>query len=166
MSRYSISYKTVIKALNYDPLTGEFRWNSSRPKIRIGDIAGGYNDQGYIIIRLNRKGYRAHRLAFFIYNKRWPVGCIDHINSKRDDNRIANLREATKSQNGMNASKRSHNTSGYKGVVYIDKRNVYHARITLQGRQHFLGSFDTAEHAAVVYLAAAWELFGEFAFNS
>jgi len=62
-----LTQKELKKRLNYDPITGLFTWASKKSnfsRIKIGAIAGTLDNKGYIIIRLNKKGYKAHRLAF------------------------------------------------------------------------------------------------------
>jgi len=83
---------------------------------------------------------------------------IDHrdgngLNCCRD-----NLRPATHQQNCYNTNKQQ---LGYKGVWDRDGR--YMARIQADGRRKHLGTFDTAEEAAIAYDKAAKELHGEFA---
>jgi hypothetical protein len=61
---------------------------------------------GYIAFKLNMGrrgeiGIRGHRAAWMITYGRWP-GVIDHINRIRDDNRMCNLREVTRSENSRN----------------------------------------------------------------
>lgn len=94
-----------------------------------------------------------------------PVGqYVDHRNGDGRDNRIANLRICTISQNGGNSRKICSNT-GFKGVGCYrpGTRHPYNARIRVNGKTHLLGSFATAEEAARAYDAKARELFGEFA---
>lgn len=52
--------------LNYDPTSGKFTWKVSRGKVRSGQPAGSVNSQGYILIKINGKNLRAHRIAFFL----------------------------------------------------------------------------------------------------
>jgi hypothetical protein len=80
---------------------------------------------------------------------------IDHINEKRWDNRISNLRECTNAQNNAAAKK---NALGYE--VHGTK---YRSRIEVNGVRHELGSFESAEEATAVYQAARYNLLGEFA---
>lgn len=88
----------------------------------------------------------------------------DHRNGDGLDNRRANLREATPGENGQNCRKRSHNTSGFKGVTWHKHRRKWLAQIKSgDGKNRFLGYFLTAEGAAHAYDAAARELHGEFA---
>lgn len=85
---------------------------------------------------------------------------VDHINGDRVDNRSANLRVCTRGQNLCNRGKTSLNTSGYKGVVFHQKK--WKAQIGFQGRHRYIGVFDTQEEAHIAYCAKAKELHGEF----
>jgi hypothetical protein len=86
---------------------------------------------------------------------------IDHINRNRLDNRIINLRIASYSQNGAN--KIVKNPTGYRGVQYLSKPNVWVAKITVNNKQYYLGRFKDPILAAKAYDMKAKELFGEFA---
>lgn len=80
---------------------------------------------------------------------------VDHINGNGLDNRRANLRPCTKSENAQNLGDLiATNTSGYRGVHWETARKKWVARGIINGEHHFLGRFATAEEAAVV--AAAW----------
>ena len=113
-----ITQKELKELLHYDPGTGVFVWKNiiTANQKKNGDVAGGYDDKGYIKIRINYKHYLAHRLAWLYVYGEWPSKHLDHINRNPSDNRISNLREATHLENNKNASKRKDNTSGYKGV--------------------------------------------------
>lgn len=87
----------------------------------------------------------------------------DHINGNGLDNRRANLREATVTQNAANARVPRTNTSGYKGARYNKNARKYQAQIRVDGRQRHLGYFLTLEEAARAYDSAAVEMHGEFA---
>jgi hypothetical protein len=88
---------------------------------------------------------------------------IDHRNSNRLDNRKCNLRLATKAQNEMNKPCLASNKLGVKGVVFDRKRNKFVPHIKLNGRQRYLGRFETLREAREAREIAARELFGEFA---
>lgn len=146
-----------LRAISYDPDTGEFTWLESRGGVRAGSRAGNVMpDKGYLRIRLDGVLVLAHRLAWRLYWGAWPVEFIDHINCERDDNRICNLREATRSQNCRNR-RVAPGRIVPKGVTAHRKR--YRARI---GHVD-IGSFDTAEEAHAAYAEAARLAYGEFA---
>lgn len=86
---------------------------------------------------------------------------VDHINGDGLDNRRENLRLATPSQNMQNVGKRSHNTSGYKGVSSCGSR--WRATIRVNGKQKHLGVFATPELAHAAYCESADKLHGDFA---
>lgn len=151
------------EALSYAPATGEFTWNISRGRAAVGKIAGAESVKGYLRIKLDGHLYQAHRLAWLYENGCWPDGEIDHIDGDRKNNRIANLRVATSSQNKANTSLRITNTSGFKGVRWHRQRRRWEARITVSGREISLGLFDEREAAHAAYLAAAHSYFGSFA---
>jgi hypothetical protein len=92
----------------------------------------------------------------------WPK-LLDHIDGNGINNRLENLREATSSQNAHNMRKSRRNTSGFKGVSKHKATGSWQANIALNGKQRFLGLFDTAKAASEAYDAAAEKLHGEFA---
>jgi hypothetical protein len=87
----------------------------------------------------------------------------DHRNRNGLDNRRANLRRATRSENLQNRGPQSNNKSGYKGVSWDAPRSKWVSRIKAGGVYRYLGRFSTAEQAARAYDAAATECFGDFA---
>lgn len=86
----------ILDDLVYCPDSGAFLWRKS------GKLAGSKTSEGYISIKVCGKAIFAHRIAWFILNKSWPVNFIDHINGDRSNNRIENLRECTHKQNHEN----------------------------------------------------------------
>lgn len=87
---------------------------------------------------------------------------VDHKNHNGLDNRKDNLRECTRSQNNYNLRKNSKNTSGFKGVYYEPDRNLWCAKIRINGTRKNLGRFKTAEEAYKAYCAASFEHHKEF----
>ena len=107
----------------------------------------GCEDHGYLRCDFKGKKQRMHRIIYETFCGKIKDGYeIDHKNRCKLDNRIENLREATRSQNGANLSKRIDNQSGYVGVSKSKKK--WRAYITIDGKKIHLGCFDTALEAA------------------
>ena len=169
----AVSLEHLKRVMKYDAETGVFTYNENRgPWRKAGETAGRlcpkslHNGGGYRLIAI-REGaqcseYGAHRLAWFYVYGSWPNGALDHINGNRDDNRIANLREATTSQNGANRGAQSNNTSGLKGVSFHKASGKWRGDICAEGKTLFLGLHKTREAAAAAYDLAAYMFFGEF----
>lgn len=151
------------RLLHYDPDTGIFMWKVTRSgKAKAGMLAGRVMQNGYLIVMVHEKAYLGHRLAWFIYYGRWPVGFIDHANGKPLDNRISNLRECTNSENQANRHKTNNRTSGVKGVCFDKRTGKWQAAIKVNGRNKYLGQYDTIKKAEAAYKKSAKEAFGEF----
>jgi hypothetical protein len=149
-------FKQLKELLDYDSDTGLFTWRiSPSNSIKKKQVAGTKNTNGHIQIKVFGKRYFAHRLAWLFTNGNWPPMMIDHINGIRDDNRIANLRQVTASENGHNQTKpHSRTKSGYLGVSWIKSRNKWQAGLGINGKYKFLGYFDDAKSAHAEYLRA------------
>jgi hypothetical protein len=153
--------------LDYDRETGIFTWKKimASGRIKPGSIAGG-RGQGrdqYTIITINKKRYKAHRLAWLIEHNEWPKQSLDHINGDGFDNRIANLRLCSFSENKANSARYKNNKTGFKGVFWNKKLNKFTASLRVNGKGIFLGVFPSKEEAAQAYLNAAQQYFGLFA---
>lgn len=154
----------IAQAVAYNPVTGDFTWRASRSSnARAGERAGSAwlrkGDARYVI-RFEGRGYQANRVAWLIMTGDWPRLPVDHVDGDGLNNRWANLRLASISQNNANARRRRDNTSGFKGV---SRRGAsYEARIQHEGRRLNLGRYDTAEEAHAAYAKAAQRLFGKF----
>ena len=111
--------------------------------------------KGYVRIetKINGKGVN---IAQFLTG----VKDIDHIDRNPMNNQRSNLRNATRSQQGMNRNKQSNNTSGFIGV-YLNKRsNKWFSAIKIQGHTKYLGSFIDKKDAIIKRLQAEIEYFG------
>jgi hypothetical protein len=149
----------VREVLDYDPDTGIFTWRVRlSPNGHPGTRAGSVKVDGYRKIGIDGAQHAEHRLAWLYHYGTQPPPVLDHKNTLKADNRIANLREATMSQNAMNRNSRS----AHKGVRFQAGR--YHASIRTgkAGERIYLGSFATAEEAYTAYHNKAAELHGEF----
>lgn len=141
--------------------TGEYALIDDEDRLLVSSFSWT-NAHGYAQATLNRTTIRMHRLVLGMTNPKQP---IDHINGNKLDNRKANLRLCTPSQNRMNTQKSSANKSGYKGVCWKKNTNDKHwcATIYKNYKQYHLGYFSTRAGAARAYDRAALKLHGEFA---
>ena len=149
-----MTQERLKELLDYDPEAGIFTWKRPRRGIAANSMAGGLTPNGYIRIQIDRKDHLAHRLAWLYIHGVIPEADIDHINRRKDDNRIANLRAATRSENQQNHPKRSDNTSGFPGVSWYKKVNKWGAHIKHSGRRIHIGLYETLEEAAAARAAA------------
>ena len=161
-----MTHDQLTSLLSYDPTTGEFRWKTARPKVRVGNLAGYIKKpKGHVYIELCGKTYAAHRLAWFYVTGQMPEKCLDHINRKPADNRFENLREASHGQNRANS--KNNNRHGLKGVRRLswmkETDRCWQAQITHNKQVTYLGCFHTKEEAHSAYCDAARRLHGDFA---
>ena len=132
--------------LRYESTTGIFYWKKKlNSRLTIGAVAGGVDCEGYWRIKVNKKLYAAHRLAWLFVYGSFPSTELDHINRVRDDNRIENLREVTRSEN-------QHNKNGVKGYSWHKKAKKYEVQLCVQKKHIYGGLFETQEAAHAHYL--------------
>lgn len=112
-----ISADDVRRLLCYDDSSGILKWVNPHPDSRgmAGRAVSAVSKSGYVVITINRVKYQAHRIIWLYVYGEMPPEFIDHINGIKTDNRICNLRLASRSQNGMNSKYRG-NLSGHKNV--------------------------------------------------
>lgn len=128
--------------LSYDPETGIFiRLISRNTRFKAGMVAGSPNTVGYSHIQVNGVLYKSHRLAWLYMTGSMPKEFIDHINGVKGDNRFCNLREATRSENNRNVTKRANNKSGHKGVYWDKKESKWIAYARVDYKPHRIGAF-------------------------
>lgn len=162
MVRKNLTNRRLKNILNYNEKTGNFRWiKPQNIRTKTGCLAGRKSN-GYILITIDQVTYSAHRLAWFYIYGFFPVNCLDHINGVRHDNRICNLRPATRQQNAFNRGKNINNKSGYRGVFWNKSRERWNAVCTVNKKRIYLGSFKTPKAASLVYVAFAKKHYGEF----
>lgn len=158
-----VTQTRLHELVHYDPSTGIFRWKKSRGgKARADSIAGTAHERGYTSITIDCKPYLAHRLAWLYVHGHLPKE-VDHKNRDRSDNRIENLREATRSQNNANARASTRSATKLRGVHFHSGAGRYRAQVTKNRKTKSLGYFDTPEEAHAAYIAAAKVVHGEFA---
>lgn len=150
--------------LSYNPNSGIFHHITDKgPQGRIWSLAGTVCKDGYIAITIDRKKHKAHRLAWLYVHGAWPEGQLDHKDRDKSNNRIDNLRPATRSQQIANTEKREGLSSKYKGVAWHKEDKIWRCAIVVNGVRHILGNFKSEEEAGKRYNEAALQYFGEYA---
>jgi hypothetical protein len=141
--------QTLLQSLlDYDPTTGMFKWRVHRAGNALqGQTTGSVNTTGYIQVKLNGVKYSAHRLAWLYVYGSSPDFDLDHINRNRQDNRIVNLRKATRSQNCQNQKQRVDNTSGVKGIHWCKLKQRWIVQAIVEGKRKQIGAFTDREAA-------------------
>ena len=149
-----ITQKEVRRLFSYNKKTGVLRWKISRQRIQKGDIAGSRNKKGYIVVSVNGKDYKAHKLIWLGMTGSFPKGQIDHKDRIKWNNMWDNLEEVTQIKNMQNIGNFKSNTSGVKGVSFDKNRNKWIAYIKMDKKKYHLGSFKDFDEAVCHRLAA------------
>lgn len=146
------------KIIKYNEDTGVFIWIVDRGySTYAGSIAGCINTLGYRTIKIDYHPHLAHRLAWLYVYGEWPNGHIDHINHVRNDNRLANLRDVTRSENNKNVSRGVHNNKDI-GVSWHIIRKKWQVYIGYKGKTKYLGLYSNKDDAIIARKNAEVEL--------
>lgn len=129
-------------------------------KAKEANISKANNAYGYVVINVNGKMIKAHRLIWVLVNGAIPESLqIDHIDGVKSNNRLENLRLATPKENQHNQRKaQSSNKTGLLGVSWYKSKSKYVARIAINGEVKYLGCFTDKHEAHQAYLQAKREL--------
>ncbi len=145
MKDKNIDVSLVRRSIIYRPVDGVFL------RRQTGKIAVHINKTGYLIIKVGKEAYKAHRLAYVIMTGKQP-DVIDHINQNKTDNRWVNLRSVSKRINCCNNSRKI-SATGIRGV-HLNKygRYVVQLSITTSGirKYRYFGVYDDVELASLV----------------
>lgn len=129
--------------------------NFKRGRAKAGTSSTCKDKDGYLIVGIDNKMYRTHRLVWLYVHGSFPEGDLDHINLIKTDNRIENLRCVSRSENKQNMTVSKSSKSGIKGV-YLHKQTLrWVAEIQAFYKKYNLGCYGTKEEAQAAYEAAA-----------
>jgi len=150
----------------FDYKDGFLYWKVRKANsVQIGDRVGfirKIRGEDRYVVKINGYSFLGARIIF-LYHKGFIPPYVDHENNNSIDNRIENLREATKAQNNKNSSSRKGSTSKYLGVHFNNEANKWVAKITNNGKCTYIGRFLNEIEAALAYNKYAVKLFVEFA---
>jgi hypothetical protein len=126
-------------------LNGELYWKQvfSR-RLVVGQLAGDTDGTGYRRVMMGKQHYKMHRLIWIMFHGEIPDGLVvDHIDQNRANNRIENLRLATKSENNRNRS--------VDGITFDKSRNLWKAQTSINNKNVLLGRYKTEQEAKEAY---------------
>lgn len=137
--RNDLTQERVRELFDYDPETGSLiRIAKKKGSKGIGSIAGCVGKRGYSYTAIDGKSYRTHRVIWLWHYGYFPENNLDHINRKKTDNRIENLREVSQSCNLRNSSIRNDNKTGVKGVRWDKRDSAWVVSIKYSGKEYSL----------------------------
>lgn len=147
-----LTIERVAELFTYDPESGIVRRKIDHNRCKAGDAVGSLSAGGYLSVRIDKKAYYVHRLAWFMTYGRWPEGVIDHIDGDRLNNKLANLRDASSLVNMQNTLK----PKGKQRLlgVSLHRGKYWKAGIRVNGKQTHLGYFETPELAHEAHMKA------------
>ena len=152
-----ITQAEALRLFAYDPETGIVtRRVKTGQNTKVGDALLTKKSDGYLWVQIKGKRYTVHRIIWLMVFGHWP-NVIDHINGKRYDNRLVNLRDVTSAENSKNMKIGRNNTSGSVGVSWHKHARKWRARIG-NGKQTDLGYFNSKTEAITARRRAEYEL--------
>ena len=159
METLAISHDYVLSAFDYQD--GNLIRKIGRAG-EVGQIAGClHKGKGYIHVKIKAKSFKAHRLVFLYHNGYLP-DFVDHIDGNKRNNKIENLREATKEENCQNQKVRSTNTSGCKGVSWDKVKSKWKVALCKNYKSIYFGLYEDLELASLVAMEATELIHGRF----
>lgn len=150
MAKPELTAERLRELLHYDPLTGTFTRLVAASNAGAGAHAGCAAKNGYMRCNVDGRLYYMHRLAWLYMTGGWPAGDIDHVDGDRANNRWANLRAATRSQNAQNRSATSAASSGVRNVYFDNPSGRWQVKVMVNYRSKSFGYYQTIEEAAEV----------------
>ena len=156
-----LTAERLRQVLSLDRATWTFSWaENGRGRFkRKGAAAGRISKYGYWTIAIDGRWYMAHRLVWLWVHGSWPQHEIDHKDGNRLNNNPENLRDVPHAINAQNIrrARRDNKSAGVLGVS-VGSDGRARASVHLDGKQVYLGSFDSVEDAHSAYLRAKRQL--------
>jgi hypothetical protein len=118
-------------------------------------LKGSISVSGYKQYQLNGRTYGAHQIVAMAYLDYTPCGMsivVDHIDTNKLNNNVSNLRLLSHRDNVHRF--RKNRCSIFKGIYFHFGNTKYVARIYINKKMKYLGSFDCHIKAHLEYLKA------------
>lgn len=160
-----VTQELLKEIYEYSEATGLFIFKKTRGGVKRGSIAGSAIKSGesfYLRVNIGGVQLMAHRLAWLYVYGVFPVNEIDHIDGDSMNNRICNLREATRKQNNENVKLRTNNTSGYRGVAWSASAKKWRAMLQHNKKPIHVGYFSDANEASLAVTEMRSKLFSHY----
>lgn len=147
-----LSQERVKELYDYDAENGLMirKFKNGKRKV-CGDKPGYHHGRG--MLSIDGRYYYTHRVIWLWHHGYMPE-FIDHIDRNPMNNRIENLRPATRLENNHNKGTQRNNSSGYPGVSWDKQREKYRVRIMNENKHIHIGYFNTTEEAFLNYMLA------------
>lgn len=157
----TLTQERLKELLSYNAESGVFTWRvDASARRKAGSVAGCLAPTGYVVLRIpGDRLHAAHRLAWLYVYGHMPHADVDHVDGRKANNAIGNLRLADQVLNQQNRkSARADNKTGLLGVCFDKRTGRWRAEIKANKVRTFLGRFQSKEDASAAYLAAKREL--------
>jgi hypothetical protein len=156
----SVTQTDVLEFFNYED--GNLFWKKrSANRTVVGSQVSFIENTGYVRATFKGKRYGAHQLIFLIHHGYIPE-YIDHIDGDKLNNRIENLRSATKSENALNKKVRSDSFSGIKNVHWYEPLKKWVVNLSVNKKRKHIGYFADLELAELVAIEAREKFHNKF----
>ena len=162
MTEQILTQERLKELLHYCPKTGMFTRKMHRSgNARINDIAGnihtGTFGKKYVIIKINDKQYKAHRLAVLYMTGKFPEVETDHDDGNGINNKWDNLKRVSHANNMKNLKLHKGNTSSVCGVSWSKKDKRWRSYINVNKKYFHLGNFINFNDAVIVRKMAEYK---------
>ena len=158
----AVTWKQLDELLFYNSETGKLYYKVSKGgRVKAGEEVGSIGGTGYLNVKIRGVKYRVHRVIWALVYKEKPPAIIDHEDGNKQNNKLTNLRVATKSQNSHSSKLRHNNSTGFAGLTYHKRSKSWFTKIVKDGILY--GKYFKSKDKAISHLVCRRrELYGEF----